>query len=341
MSLKLKLFNSYSRKDVHDIFDPKSPFTPQAGTWGLHGIVKIPKTAKDYVFFVTYGQQQGNHIFDESITEDGVLSWQSQPAQSFDSPDIKNFINHDSAKNNIYLFLRNGSKDGNVAKKYTYLGKLAYLNHDKDRIKPVHFQWQLMDFDNEKINTIERTVGIRLIKNMHRKTLTNALPNTLTLSTMPKGKPEAGVDTKTFQARKAPDYEKLDNNNRALGLKGEMLVLAIEKENLKALGHDKLVEKVQHVSVDLGDGAGYDILSYNADESPKYIEVKTTTGPASTAFYMSKNELDFLEQNRDTSFIYRIYEYIDESNSGKYFIIPGNELSKLKFKPIQYSVSIV
>ncbi len=80
---KLKLKNLYSREDVHGIFSPETTFTPQAGTWGLQGIIKIPNREDDFVFFVTYGQSQGDHEFDEGITQDGVLSWQSQPSQTF------------------------------------------------------------------------------------------------------------------------------------------------------------------------------------------------------------------------------------------------------------------
>jgi len=90
----LKLWEHYSRSDVHQIFSPDTNFTPQAGTWGLQGMVRIPERAGDWVFFVTYGQRQGEHEFDESITHDGVLSWQSQPAQD---------LNHQSIKE---LFLR-------------------------------------------------------------------------------------------------------------------------------------------------------------------------------------------------------------------------------------------
>ena len=77
---ELVLNNLYSREDVHGIFSPETNFTPQAGTWGLHGIIKIPQREGDFVF-VTYGQSQGEHQFDEGITPDGVLSWQSQPSK--------------------------------------------------------------------------------------------------------------------------------------------------------------------------------------------------------------------------------------------------------------------
>ena len=102
----LNLRDVYSRQEIHHIFSPETTFTPQAGTWGLHGIIKIPNTDSDYVFIVTYGQSQGEHDFDEGITEDGVLSWQSQPSKKLQDKSIQALINHNEFNDNIYLFLR-------------------------------------------------------------------------------------------------------------------------------------------------------------------------------------------------------------------------------------------
>jgi hypothetical protein len=71
----LALDQDYTRKEVHDIFTPNAPFTPQSGTWGLHGIIAVPDQPGDVLFFVTFGQRQGEHLFDEGITDTGVLSW--------------------------------------------------------------------------------------------------------------------------------------------------------------------------------------------------------------------------------------------------------------------------
>ena len=60
----------------------------------------------DFVFFVTFGKQEGDFVFDESISDDGVLTWQSQPKQKLTTPNIQNFISHDELLNNIYIFLR-------------------------------------------------------------------------------------------------------------------------------------------------------------------------------------------------------------------------------------------
>ena len=125
--LSLSQYHDYSREEVHDIFAFGTPFTPQAGTWGLHGIVAIPSRPNDFVFFVTFGQSQGDHVFDEGVTEDGVLSWQSQPRQGFGSEQIQQLIRHDELQNSIVLFLRTNKRH-----KYTYLGRLKYLSHFLD-----------------------------------------------------------------------------------------------------------------------------------------------------------------------------------------------------------------
>ena len=92
---KLILYHDYDRKAVHDIFESTRPFTPQAGKWGLHGIAPLIERPGDFVFFVTFGRKQGDHEFDEWITSDGVLSWQSQPKQRLSDNQIQQFIHHD------------------------------------------------------------------------------------------------------------------------------------------------------------------------------------------------------------------------------------------------------
>jgi hypothetical protein len=133
-SRPLRPYEDYSREEVHDIFAPDSIFTPQSGTWDIQGIVPILDRSGDFVFFVTLGQEQSGHVFDEGITEDDVLTWQSQPRQGLSHPQIQKFIEHDELKNSIYLFLR--TRGG---AKYTYLGELKYLSHDAERENPVYF----------------------------------------------------------------------------------------------------------------------------------------------------------------------------------------------------------
>ena len=65
--MKLERFKQYSRKDIHDILEPNSIYTTGSGKWGLQGIIKIDKNKNDFVFFVTFGHKEKDHLFNEYI----------------------------------------------------------------------------------------------------------------------------------------------------------------------------------------------------------------------------------------------------------------------------------
>ena len=89
------------------------------------------------------------------MSDTGVLTWQSQPRMSLQDPRIRQFIEHDQHINSIYLFLRaNSNRD------YTYLGKLAYLNHDIQREHPVWVRWQILDWNIDSSDLIR--IGLSL-----------------------------------------------------------------------------------------------------------------------------------------------------------------------------------
>jgi hypothetical protein len=329
---QLRLYEGYSREEVHDIFSPETIFTPQSGTWGLHGIVKIPDRPNDFTFFVTYGQQQGEHKFDEGITEDGVLSWQSQPRQSLSTHQIQQLINHDELINSIYLFLRT-----KTAGKYTYLGKLKYLFHDSEREKPVYFQWQVLDWPIQEDVRTRMGLILQDTEKLKSETLTRK-KSQLSVTQPPIFHNRGGTSTSQFRVRKNVDYSMLDAKNKRLGLAGELLILGYEKQRLNSEGREDLSSKVRHVSQIEGDGAGYDIESFSVDGKVRYIEVKTSRGSVQTAFYMSSNEVEFSRDHPENYFLYRIYEYDNKSNSGKLYIVKGKIEDVFKLTPINFRV---
>jgi hypothetical protein len=325
-------FEAYSREEVHDIFAPDTQFQIQRGTWGIHGIVPIPGRAGDFVFFVTYGQEQGDYIFDEGITEDGVLTWQSQPRQSLDNPQIQEFIHHDELKNSIYLFLRTKKRIP-----YTYLGRLKYLTHDKEREKPVHFQWQILDWDIPK-EVLDRMGLVLELSVQAPKDAVNV--GTLVKTEIPTIDYKQGVPKATFQARRIPDFSEIETKRREIGVGGEQLVVEHERALLAAQRRDDLARKVRHISIEEGDGAGYDILSFTAEGDEKYIEVKTTKGPAHTPFYMTSNEVEFARTHREKYYLCRVHEYDIESNSGKVFVVEGEIDRTFTFTATEFRVTI-
>ena len=326
----LKLRDVYSRRDIHGIFSPDTKFTPQAGTWGLQGIIKVPNRENDFIFIVTYGQSQGDHDFDEGITKDGVLSWQSQPSQDFQNKVIQQLISHDDLTSNIYLFLREHKKDD-----YKYYGKLAYLEHDKDRQKPVYFQWQLLDWDESPVSNEVMSVQLDTSPNVAKETTAKSLRESKELPAQKR----QGITREIFRARKSPDYAAKDARNRKLGLEGELLVIAYEQDRLRKLGHEQLAQQVVHTSVIQGDGAGYDVKSFNEDGSVRYIEVKSTRGSVGTDFYMSPNEIKFSEQHSNNFYLYRVYDMGNESGEASFYIVEGDVHQRLDATPVNYKMS--
>lgn len=65
-------------------------------------------------------------------------------------------------------------------------------------------------------------------------------------------------------------------------------VLAHERLVLAAAGRRDLAARVTWTSAAEGDGAGYDIASFEPDGRERLIEVKTTNGWERTPFHISR-----------------------------------------------------
>ena len=98
-----------------------------------------------------------------------------------------------------------------------------------------------------------------------------------------------------------------DFRNRALGKAGEKFVLELEQKKLKGQDRGDLAGKVRWISELEGDGAGFDILSYDASGNERLIEVKTTNGGAKTPFYLTRNEREVSNGRPDAWHLYRVH----------------------------------
>lgn len=140
-----------------------------------------------------------------------------------------------------------------------------------------------------------------------------------------------------FKGVKGVDYAKKDVLYRGLGLLGEEWVITYEKERLNQLG---LSHKVIHTSVEEGDGKGYDIESVEDDGvTPRYIEVKTTTGGVGQPFYYTDNELHYSELHSEHYYVYRVYDFINAKKQANLLIIKGS-LKELNGKPVTYKAVV-
>jgi hypothetical protein len=103
-----------------------------------------------------------------------------------------------------------------------------------------------------------------------------------------------------------------DARNRELGRAGEERVLAHERASLLAAGRSDLADHIRWVSHVDGDGAGYDIRSFETDGSDRLIEVKTTNGWERTPFHITRNELAVAEAHRDDWRLVRLWNFARE-----------------------------
>lgn len=106
------------------------------------------------------------------------------------------------------------------------------------------------------------------------------------------------------------DFVALEAANKSLGNAGEELVVDFEKYRLRNAGRADLAKRVRHVSRVDGDGAGFDVLSFepsNAEE--RYIEVKTTRRGIYAPFHLSRNEVAFSGQTPQQFTLYRLFDF--------------------------------
>jgi hypothetical protein len=98
-----------------------------------------------------------------------------------------------------------------------------------------------------------------------------------------------------------------DHHNRSLGRAGEAFVVDVERRNLANANRSDLARKVRWIAAEDGDGAGYDVLSYNPDGQQRLIEVKTTNGSARTPFFLTRNECAAATERPADWRIYRVH----------------------------------
>jgi hypothetical protein len=100
-----------------------------------------------------------------------------------------------------------------------------------------------------------------------------------------------------------------DARNRALGRVGEQHIYDHEITHLIESDRIDLAKRVEWTSEERGDGAGYDIRSFDpASGQERFIEVKTTRGGARTDFFLSRNERAFSDEEPERFRLYRLYD---------------------------------
>jgi hypothetical protein len=127
-----------------------------------------------------------------------------------------------------------------------------------------------------------------------------------------------------------------DFRNRKLGRDGEELVFQFEQEKLRQIDRVDLANKVRWISEDDGDGAGFDILSFDETGKERLLEVKTTVGSEITPFYLTRNELCLSSERPDAFRLCRVFEF---SKQPRMFELSPPLEKLVHLSPLSYEAS--
>lgn len=139
------------------------------------------------------------------------------------------------------------------------------------------------------------------------------------------------------------DYLQEAADNQQLGFLGELIVIAKERQRVLAeLGED-YVSSVIHVSREEGDGAGYDIRTLRqglAGITEHYLEVKTTSGGANTAFFISENEVKCAAAEVNRYEVVRLHSLDQVKGEYLEYRLTARELLGMDMTPVSYRVNV-
>lgn len=134
------------------------------------------------------------------------------------------------------------------------------------------------------------------------------------------------------------DYVERDHRNRDLGLRGEEMVIRLERERLVRAGRGDLAHRIQWTSEELGDGFGYDIESYDERGAIRLIEVKTTNHHDRFPFMVTRNELAVSETRASDYALVRVFDF---SRVPRFFELPGAIRNHVELEPSDYRATFV
>lgn len=139
------------------------------------------------------------------------------------------------------------------------------------------------------------------------------------------------------RARPPVNYLEREARNISLGLAGEEFVVRYERARLRAAGRERLAERIEHVAVTEGDGAGFDVRSFEADGRDRLIEVKTTAYGKHTPFFLSRNEVAVSERHAKVFHLYRLFHFREDP---RLYGVSGALSQACVLEPVQFAARV-
>ncbi len=134
------------------------------------------------------------------------------------------------------------------------------------------------------------------------------------------------------------DFAEKDAADRKLGKLGEEFVYDLERHRLRVLGRDDLALKVEWVAQTIGDGLGFDILSFDETcASERMLEVKATGLGKFFPFYVTANEVRCSDDIPDQFHLFRVFNMGREP---QIYILHGSLKILCQLEPILFRAVI-
>ncbi len=136
--------------------------------------------------------------------------------------------------------------------------------------------------------------------------------------------------------RQKLDYIRIARDNARIGLQGEKLALQIERNRLERLGIINIEKKLRWLSNET-DSIGYDIASVDIIDGKEVkicIEVKSTSDRVDSPFYVSKNQVEVSNIEKDRYRVLRIFDV--DSTQPKYYYAKGPIQDSFILDPVTF-----
>jgi hypothetical protein len=123
-----------------------------------------------------------------------------------------------------------------------------------------------------------------------------------------------------------------------LGRLGEEFVFELERARLREEGRDDLARKVDWVAQTVGDGLGYDVLSFDESSgAERLVEVKTTGLGKAFPFYVTATEVRCSEDMPDRFHLYRVFDFASDP---RLYVLPGPLRATCRLDPVEYRAAV-
>jgi hypothetical protein len=130
------------------------------------------------------------------------------------------------------------------------------------------------------------------------------------------------------------DFAARDAADRKLGRLGEEFVVELERTRLRSEGRDDLARKVDWVAQSVGDGLGFDVLSFDSGSGEeRLVEVKTTGLGKAFPFYVTATEVRCSDDVPDRFHLYRVFDFAADP---RLYVLPGSLRATCRLDPTQF-----